>query len=60
MGCLDAITLLKETFAYYNREHTDNYSVMIDLSKAYDRLNISSLCDTLKAIYLPGQNINLI
>ena len=37
-GCLDAITLLKETVAHYNREHTDVYCAMVDLSKAYDRI----------------------
>ena len=30
------------------------------MSTAYDRMNISSLCDKLKATYLPGQIINLI
>ena len=44
-GCLDAITLLKEPVAHYNREHTDVYCAMVDLSKAYNRTNISSLCD---------------
>ena len=33
---------------------------MIDLSKAYDRTNISSLCDKLKATYLPEPIVNLI
>jgi len=59
-GCLDAITLLKETVAHYNREPTDVYCAMVDLSKAYHRINISSLCDKLKATYLPGQIFNLI
>ena len=60
MGCLDVITLLKETVAHYNREHIDVYCAMVDLSKAYDRLNISSMCDKLKTTYLPGQVVNLI
>ena len=47
-GCLDAITLLKETFAQYNRKHTDVHCAIVDLSKAYDRIKISSLCDKLK------------
>ena len=33
---------------------------MVDLSKAYDRMNISSLCDKVKVTYLPGQIVNLI
>ena len=36
------------------------YCAMVDLSKAYDKINISSLCNTLKATYLPGQFVNLI
>ena len=39
----------------YNREHTDVFCAMVDLSKAYDRINISSLCDKLKVTYLNGQ-----
>ena len=50
-GMLDAITLLKETVAHFNREHTDVHCAMVDLFKAYDRINISSLCDKLKATY---------
>ena len=60
MGCLDVITLFKETVAHYNREHTDVHCAMVDLSKAYVRINISSLCDKLKSTYLPGQIVNLI
>ena len=33
---------------------------MDDLSKAYDRINMSSLCDKIKATYLPGEIVNLI
>ena len=33
---------------------------MVDLSKACDRINISSLYDKLKATYLPGQIVKLI
>ena len=33
---------------------------MVDLSKAYDRINIRSLCDKLKATYLPGKILNLV
>ena len=33
---------------------------MVDLSKAYDRINTSSLCDKLKSTYLPGQIVSLI
>ena len=33
---------------------------MVDLFKSYDRIIISSLCDKLKATYLPWQIVNLI
>ena len=59
-GCLDAIILLKETVVHYNRKHTDVYCAMFDLSKAYIRINISSLCDKIKATYLPELLVNLI
>ena len=59
-GCLYAKTLLKEIVAYYNREHTDVYCAMFELSKAYDRINTSPLCDKLKATYLPRLIVNLI
>ena len=58
-GCLDVITLLKETVAHYNREPTDVHCTTVDLSKAYHRINKSSLCHEIKATYLPGQIVNL-
>ena len=33
---------------------------MVDLSKAYERINMSSLSDKLKATYLPGKIVSLI
>ena len=57
---LDVITLLKETFAHYNKDHTDFHCVRVDQSKVYCRINISSLCDKLKATCLRGQIINLV
>ena len=57
---LDAITLLKETVAHYSKENTDVYCALVDLSKAYDRIDASFLCDKLKATNLPGQTVKLI
>ena len=37
---LDVITLLKETAARYNRKHAGVHCTMLDLCKAYDRINI--------------------
>ena len=33
---------------------------MVDMYKAYDRINTRSQCDNLKATYLPRQIVNLI
>ena len=59
-SCLDAITPLEETVAHYNKEHTDVHCAMVDLSKAYGRIIISSLCDKFKASYLPWHIVYLI
>ena len=45
-GCLNAITLLKETISHYNQRHSDVFCAMIDLSQAYDQININTLCTT--------------
>ena len=54
-GCLIAITLLKETVSHYNQRHSDVFCAMIDLSQAYDRININTHCTKLKRIKLPEQ-----
>ena len=52
-GCLDAISILRETVSHYNREDTDVLCVIDNLPKAYDRINISSISDILKTTSLP-------
>ena len=59
-GCLDGSTLFKQFVAHYIRGYTDVHCVMVDLSKAYVRINIKSLGDKLGVTYLPGQIVNLI
>ena len=44
-GCIDGMTVLKETVMYYNSQRSDVYCAMLDLSKAYDKINTSLLCD---------------
>lgn len=46
-GCLSAVALLKETVLKYNKEGSDVHCAMIDLSKAFDRLNHSILFEKL-------------
>ena len=57
---MDAITVFKETVMHYNLKRSDVYCVLVDPSKAYDRINISLLCDKMRETDLPGQVIELI
>ena len=59
-GCIDAITVLKETVMYYNSQRSDVFYAMVDLSKVYDTINTSFLCDTMRETGLSGQIIALI
>ena len=45
---------------YYNSQRFDVYCAMVDLPKAYDRINTSLLCDKMRDTELPGQVIALI
>ena len=45
---------------YYNSQRSDVYCAMIDLSKAYDRINTCLLCDKMRDPELPGQVIAFI
>ena len=45
---------------YYNSQRSDVYCAMVDLSKAYDKINTSLLYDKMKETELPGQFITLI
>ena len=56
-GCIDAITVLKKTAM---SQIFDVYFAMLDLSKAYDRINTSLLCEKMRETELPGQVITLI
>ena len=58
--CIDAITVLKETVMYYNSQSSDVSCAMVDLSKVYDRINTSLLCDKMRVTEVPEQVIALI
>ena len=47
-GCIDAITVLKETVTYCNSKPSDVYCAMVDISKACDRINTGLLCDKMR------------
>ena len=59
-GCIDVITVLKETAMYYNSQCFDVYCAMVDISKVYDRINTSLLSEKMRESDLPGQVIALI
>ena len=54
-GCLKAITLLKEATSHYNLKHSDVFCAMIDLSKAYNRINVNTICPNFRRTELPAQ-----
>ena len=47
-GCVDAKTFLKDIVMYYNLKRSDVYCGMVDLLKAYDRINTSLMCDKMR------------
>ena len=52
-GCLPAIALVKEIINKYNIENSSVYCAMVDLSKAFDRINKNIL---FKKLYEAGLN----
>ena len=59
-GCIDTVTVLKESVMFYNFRRSDVYCAMVDLLRAYYRINTSLLCDKMRETYLPGKVIALI
>ena len=44
-SCIEAKTVLKEIIMYYNSKRSDVYCSVVDLSKAYHRINTSLFCN---------------
>ena len=59
-GCLPAIALVKETISTYNSEGSDVHCAMVDLSKAFDRINHTLLFEKLLASGLDGKIISIL
>ena len=47
-GCANAISVVKETIMSYNESGSNVHAASIDLSKAFDRININTLLDKLR------------
>ena len=48
IGCIDAITVLN--YMYYNLQRSDVFCAMVDLLKAYSRINTSLICDKMREL----------
>ena len=59
-GCLPAIALVKEIIFKYNDENSSVYCAMVDLSKAFDRVNWNILFSKLRESNLRPEIINII
>ena len=59
-GCLSATFVLKETILKYNSLGSDVHCSMIDLSKAFDKMNINILIMQLIRTKMPPLLINII
>ena len=60
VGCMTAASLLKETVCRYNKLKTNVHCCLVDLSKAYDRINIKTLVSKLLTTNVPPQIVNLL
>ena len=59
-SCANAITFLKETVFNYTSKKSNVHAVALDLSKAYDKININLLIDKLVSADLPLPLVKII
>ena len=59
-SCISAICILKETIASYNAKNSNVHCAMVDLSKAFDKININILMEKLKKTEMSTDVVNVI
>ena len=59
-SCLSAITLIKETILYYKNNKSNVFLATIDLSKAFDTVNINLLISKLRISTLPANIVDIL
>ena len=59
-SCLSAISVLKETIASYNDKNSNVHCAMVDLSKAFDKININILIGKLMKTEMSRDVINVL
>ena len=59
-GCIPAVALVKEVISKYNNENSSVHCAMLDLSKAFDRVNKNILFKKLAATDLNPRYINIL
>ena len=59
-SCLSAITVPKETIVTYQEHKSKLHCAMIDMSKAFDKINIGLLVKKLHNTDLPRAVVNII
>ena len=59
-GCNSAIAILKETIFSYINDRSNVHCAMVDLSKAFDKINHDTLINKMRCTNLPNKILNII
>ena len=60
VGCIDSAILLKEVIKHYNSKKSNLFCCLIDMSKAFDRINIDKLIQKLIKTSVPTNIVNIL
>ena len=58
-GCVSAVLVLKEVIGKYNARKSPVHSAVIDLTKAFDKMNYATLLNKLRNTSLPKQLLDI-